>query len=322
MEYIPPGFTPNYRRAYSVFAYLIGAHNDGEFPYTEAAFARRPQDQLTTEVRQPNGLFYTTHMMRGLRDSTRAAQQIVKLHARWPEMFDPAKAARLSESQIQGRLEKCFENVPKHQHYAKAWKRNSELLAAWGGDIRNVYEGVTTEAEVRARIVNKQKYHLPPREQGFFGFQAKMCSLLTYFLMAEGHIPRISMSPPIDFHHMRIMVGTRILPLPPGRYSPRAVEKLADRVGRRYLDKHYEMDPVFFADLMFILSRDACARAVKEENPDWSNTKTVARYRRTCGNCPIEDKCHCTVRHESYYTKNEESSERVIHIVPRPRPPR
>ncbi len=306
MEYIPSGFTPDYRRAYSVFAHLIGARHEQNFPYTTEALARRPQEQVPPELRaNPNFLFYLTHMMRGMLTSDYAARQVVQLWRRRPDLFDPKAVTKLSESKVQYQLEQVFERVPKHQRYAEAWFRNSRLLLAWGGDIRNVYHEVTTEAEVRARVVNKRRYHLPPREQGFFCFQAKMCSLLTYFLMSEDHIPHISMSPPIDFHHMRAMVGTRIIPLPPGRYQPRAVERLADQVGRRYLDRFVEMNPVDFADLLFILSREGCSRAVKEESPDWSDERVLSQYHRTCGRCPIERHCTHTALQESYSTPRE-----------------
>lgn len=174
---------------------------------------------------------------------------------------------------------------------------------------------------MRQRVVNKRNYTLPPTKQGFFCFQAKMCSLLTYFLMDAGLIERVSMSPPIDFHHMRAMIGTGIIPLSPGRYSPRAVERLADLVGRRYLDRFHEMDPVHFADLLFVLSREGCARAVSTENPNWENQKLVSQYRRSCGRCPVEHTCHDTTLQESYYTKGE-VRQRVIHVIPRPKPPR
>jgi hypothetical protein len=323
MEYIPPGFTPNHRRGDSIFAHLIGASKDGDFPYTKTALERRPQDQVPDDLHSnANFWFYLTHMMRGMLKSDYAAQQVVRLYRQQPNLFLPDEVVKLSVYKVQKQLESVFGkgNVPKHQRYAEAWFRNSKLLLAWDSDIRNVYEGVTTEAEVRARIVNKRRYHLPPREQGFFCFKAKMCSLLTYFLMDARLIPRIRMSPPIDFHHMRAMIGTGIIPLPHGRYAPRAIERLADQVGRRYLDRNYEMDPVHFADLLFVLSREGCARAVSVEDPDWSDPKLQTQYRRSCGRCPVEHKCNDTALQESYYAKGE-SKQRVIHVVPRPRPP-
>jgi hypothetical protein len=283
MEYIPRGFSPNHRRGNSIFAHLIGASKDGDFPYTKSALERRPQDQVPPSLRRnANFWFYLCHLMRGMLKSDYAAQKVVVLYYKRPNLFIPEEVVRLSVYKIQKELEGVFGkgNVPKHQRYAEAWFRNSKLLLAWGGDIRTVYEGVTTEREVRDRVVNKRKYKLPPKEQGFFCFKEKMCSLLTYFLMDAGLIGSISMSPPIDFHHMRAMIGTGIIPLRHGRYSPRAVERLADQVGRRYLDHFPEMDPVRFADLLFVLSREGCARAVSVEDPDWHDEKVLDQYRR------------------------------------------
>ncbi len=321
VEYIPNGFKPNHRRADSIFAYLIGTYEDGDFPYTSATLTRRPQDQVPKELwANANFWFYLTHMMRGRLESHSAAANVVKLYKRRPDLFDPKLAAQLSEGEIHDQLEKEFGTLKKRQHHARAWHRNSELLLAWGGDIRNVYDGVTTEEEVRARIVNKRKYSLPPRERGFFCFQAKMCALLTYFLVGAGHIKRISMSPPMDFHHQRVMIGTGIIPLPVGRYYPKAIEQLADQVGRKYLDRNPGMNPVKFADLLFILSREGCFRAVTGTKVNWKDPKTVKKYQEGCGRCPIEHKCEKTADTKSYY--RDDGKTRVIDIVPRPRAPK
>lgn len=321
MEYIPNGFKPNHRRADSIFAYLIGAHEDGDFPYTSETLARRPQDQVPKELwSNANFWFYLTHMMRGRLESHSAAAKVVKLYERRPDLFDPESAALLSESKIHYQLEKEFGTLKKHQYHARAWYRNSKLLLAWGGNILNVYSDVTTEEEVRARVVNKRKYSLPPQEQGFFCFQAKMCALLTYFLMGAGLIKRISMSPPMDFHHQRVMIGTGIIPLPEGHYSPKAVERLADQVGRKYLDRNPGMDPVKFADLLFILSRESCFKAVVEPEVDWEDPSVIRKHQESCGRCPIEHKCEQTADWRSYYRDDKKT--RVIAIVPRPRAPK
>jgi hypothetical protein len=154
----------------------------------------------------------------------------------------------MTVEEIDVQLRRVFSSVPKWQRYGEAWQRNLEILLAWGGDILEVYRGCRTETEVRARVMNKLKYDLPLRGRDFYMFQEKMCSLLAYFLMAAELIPTIGISPPIDFHHMRVMVGTGMIDLPVGSYRPRQVAAAGDRIGQAYLNRFRRMDPVKFAD--------------------------------------------------------------------------
>lgn len=312
----------NQDRAVRLFARLIGEHRQDGFPYTLENMAKLPQHQVPPELwSNANFWFYLCHLMRGMLKSDYAAAQVVKLYRLAPELFDPVRAADMTGEEIDKELKRVFSRVPKWQRYGEAWQRNSEILLAWGGDILNVYRGARTEAAVRARIVNKRNYALPLKERGFFMFQAKMCSLLTIFLMTARLIPTIRVSPPIDFHHMRVMVGTGMIKLAPGAYRPERVAAAGDKIGRAYLDRFDRMHPVKFADLLFVLSREGCVRAVTDAEADWSDPNVLARYQRTCGRCPLEDECDYTVVTGDYYIRDGEPRPRVISVIPRPRPP-
>lgn len=311
----------NQDRAVRLFARLIGEHHREGFPYTPENMAKLPQHQVPSELwSNANFWFYLCHLMRGKLKSDYAAERVVRLYRLAPDLFDPKQAAVMTSEAIDGELKRVFSSVPKFQQYGEAWQRNSEILLAWGGDIRNVYRGVRTEAAVRERVVNKRDYTLSLKERGLYMFQAKMCSLLTIFLMGARLIPTIRMSPPIDFHHMRVMVGTGMIPLEPGAYRPGQVAAAGDKIGREYLDRFARMHPVKFADLLFVLSREGCVRAVTEPEADWSDPNVLARYRRTCGRCPLEDMCDHTVVTGDYYVRDGEPRPRVISVIPRPKP--
>ena len=312
----------NHGRANRYFARLIGELRKEEFPYTARNMGRRPQEQVPKELwNNANFWFYLCHLMRGMIKSDHAANQAVELYRLNPKLFDPSHAATLTAEEIDKELKRVFSSVPKWQRYGEAWQRNSEILLAWGGDILNVYKGVRTEAELRKRVVNKRDYNLPLKERGFYMFQVKMCSLLTYFLMCAGLIRTIRMSPPIDFHHMRVMIGTGMIELPSGQYRPEKITELGDQLGRAYLDRFPRMSPVMFADLLFVLSREGCVQAVTEPDPDWEDPEIWRRYQKGCGRCPLEDVCDKTIVTGDYYVRDGNPRSRFITVIPRPNPP-
>lgn len=313
----------NQERAVRIFSRLIVEHQNGEFPYTAGNMAKLPQAQVTVELRgNANFWFYLCHLMRGMIKSDYAATQVVQLYQLVPKLFEPKQAVTMTAEEIDVQLKRVFSSVPKWQRYGEAWQRNSEILLAWGGDILKVYRGCRTEAEVRARVMNKLKYDLPLKDRGFYMFQEKMCSLLTYFLMVAELIPTVRISPPIDFHHMRVMVGTGMIDLPVGSYRPSQVAAAGDRIGQTYLSRFRRMDPVKFADLLFVLSREGCARAVTEREVDWDDPAVGGRYQRSCGRCPLEDECHRTIVTDDYYVRDGRPRARAIRVIPRPKPPR
>lgn len=314
----------NWRRVYGNLALLIPAHREEGFPYWPEYLARVPH-RMVDLSRFPgltaNDVFYITHLQRGRVQSHMPTGRAVRLRETYPELFDPNQAMHLSATDIDERLRQVFGTVPPKQRYGESWQRNSEILVrGWGGDIRNVYDGVTTEVEVRARVMNKEKYDLPHREQGFYMFQAKMTALLTINLMQAGFVPRISMSFPVDFHHIRVLVSTGMIVLPDGVYHPEPLVKAGDQIGRAYLDRFTEMDPVVFSELLFVLSREGCARAIDDPDVDWGIPGMRERYEASCGRCPLEHRCKQTAVSREYY--RSDGKRRIIRIIPRPTPPR
>ncbi|QQR78388.1 MAG: hypothetical protein IPJ68_04910 [Candidatus Moraniibacteriota bacterium] len=314
----------NWKRVYGNFALLLDAYRRQEFPYQPEHLARVPHHMVDVQALPDwtaNDWFYTTHLLRGKVQSHMATARAIELRAKHPELFDPYEAAKFSAAEIDRRLEQVFGTVPPQQHYGEAWRRNSEILIAWGGDILAVYEGLTTEVEVRDRVMNKGDDTLPLRERGFYGFQEKMCALLTINLMQAGFIRRISMSFPVDFHHTRVLIGTGMFKLENGSYNPKSIMAAGDAIGRAYLDRFPGVDPVKFSELLFILSREGCRWANNEPETDWKDPATINRFRRSCAPCPLAFRCDQTVLTRDYYPEGKGSPRRIT-VVSRPKPPR
>lgn len=313
----------NWRRVCGNFALLIPAHRVQTFPYLPEFLERVPH-RMVDLTRIPdltaNDVFYITHLQRGRVQSHMPTGRAIKLRKTHPELFDPHQAVKLSAGDIDARLKQVFGTVPKRQRYGEAWQRNSEILIAWGGDILKVYEGAQTEAEVRARVMNKGNKKLPLREQGFYMFQEKMCALLTINLMQAGFISRISMSFPVDFHHVRALVSTGMIRIENGSYNPELLIKVGDQIGRAYLDRFPGMDPVVFSELLFVLSREGCVTAIDDPEVDWDDPVMKRRYWKSCGRCPLEHRCEQTAVSSEYYRKD--GQRRIIKIVSRPKPPK
>lgn len=314
----------NWKRVYGNFALLIPTREEQAFPYLPEYLSNVPHhmvDSRSVPDWSANDWFYVTHLLRGRVRSEMPAGRAIDFRRAHPELFDPWRAAKLSAAEIDERLKEIFGTVPSTQRYGEAWRRNSEsLITAWDGDILAVYEGVTIEAEVRARVVNKGNDKLPIRERGFYGFQEKMCALLTINLMQAGFIPRIRMSFPVDFHHLRALIGTGMIRLENGIYETKSLVKVGDRIGRSYLDRFPEVDPVMFSELLFVLSREGCRRAVVDPDADWNDSGVIRSYHQSCSRCPLEFRCDQTVASSEYYRKD--GGRRVIKVISRPKPPK
>lgn len=314
----------NWRRVWGNFALLIPTYQEASFPYLPEHLVRVPHrmvDLAQIPDLTANDVFLFTHLMRGKVQSHMVTTRAIQLRRNRPQLFHLERAARLSASTIDKYLQDVFGKVPPSQRYGEAWRRNCEiLLQGWDGDILNVFDGVETEEDVRARILNKGKYHLPYRDRGFYEFQEKMCALLAINLMHAGFIPRISMSFPVDFHHLRALIGTGMIQLENGTYDPEPLKKLGDQIGRKYLDRFPGMDPVVFSEFLFVLSREACVNAVTDPDVDWEDLKIQRQYRVSCSRCPLRHRCKQTVVAGEYYRKD--SGRRVIKVVDRPEPPK
>ncbi len=187
----------------------------GTFPYHIPDYL--PQNFIPDAIKESKLLcarfvFFLCLYMRGGIESMVATTQMVLMHAKHPELFDPYQAAELTEKEIAVRLQKYMgkwdlENISNY------WRENARLLVAhWEGNPLLLF-GAVKDYEGLATLMRNKKgggsYEI--NEQGFWGFQYKMVSMFCYFTIVLDLIPAREFPPPVDFHHFRIYFGTEIL---------------------------------------------------------------------------------------------------------------
>ncbi len=320
-------------QARRVFDVLVQTHRKHQYPYN---IARLPQDSIPKllrrdPLRHAQFIFFLCHFMRGTLDSAIVTRQLIALWYRYPWMFQPEEVVRHSQEEI-GRFLASVVNYHLSE-IAAFWLENAHrLLNRYRGDPRAIYKGVKTYKEVLRRVVYKRPLsskttrELFMIERGFLGFQGKMTSMLTYFLMDARIIKKIEGVPPaVDFHLLRVMVGNQILVVP--------IELLAAGVRYDQLYKHgveavmrymreTGVDAVTLGDALWILSTELCASApgnwslgrskgrpqkgVRKAPPravvlDPHNYKHVVAYERTCHHCPARHTCTLNSPSGPYY---------------------
>lgn len=319
------------RRAYAVIGAALDAYTSKRYPFQNIFL---PQDVLSARVRANAHLtalvlFYSCHYMRGTIKSNYALRKIVELQESTPELFVPAHACTLSHAQVRAHLHAM---IPyKSAEIATSWIENSRRLTLhWEGDPRVIFLRAKTTDELHRFVANRASVRLPTRtgnleEDGFLGFQKKMAGMLAYFLESCGLIAPFARetTPPVDFHHLRILVATRVIRFPE-RESARYEElrPLGEVVYTRYLHKT-KARMRELGDALWLISQRLCANSPVTETlngslvvPDWGNLATLRRYEHTCGSCPLEAHCAFAVQANAYYKRGYFELNR-----PRPKPP-
>ncbi len=218
----------------------------------------------------------------------------------------------------------------KLEEFANSWHENALALArSWGGDLRNVFWGVTEFEEAYRRI----DYKRAPEAVSFGGMRRKIFSLLTIWLQEKNLIPQFPGPIPVDFHAIRVLVSTGVIdkrafsPFAPrkaeqeslrGRLSLQITERVTDEVAlwsQRFCTKygfsHMDINPA-----VWVLSRELCVEQLQnfgQENQDGSlilidadelrrnSALWPAEYPDLCSHCPIESLCVRTLPNRPYY---------------------
>ncbi len=218
----------------------------------------------------------------------------------------------------------------KLEEFANSWYQNALALARhWGGDLRNVFWGVTEFEEAFRRI----DYKRAPTTVSFGGMRRKIFSLLVIWLQEKNLIPQFPGPIPVDFHAIRVLVSTGVIdakgftPFIPrkaeqeslrGRLALQITERVTDEIAlwsQRFCAKngfsHMDINPA-----VWVLSRELCAQQLQNsgrENSDGSVTLVDAKelqrnptlwpeeYRDACSRCPIESLCVRTLPNRPYY---------------------
>lgn len=327
-EVLPPtgeklNVVVNPDRVHKVLSALMEAYEENEFPYNLDA-VRLPHDPRHMPQNLPYGgsehamfLWNLCYYMRGGIKSVEAVKRLAKVYEAAPELFDSEFAAGLKPELVSGIL-KDF-GLGFQETVSKQWVENSrKLLEDWGGDPRLIFEGVGTYDEALSRIRNDG------RGGGFSGFQEKMTSMITYYLMDEDLIEPFIFPIPVDLHVMRVSIANRMVEFPgvPDGTNLYTDELLAT-LRKLYYDYAVEhgVNPLRLCDAVWLLSESQCGKhpgnvtlepmgrkhrkgrstVLVPQTVDPANPNQQAAYESSCRQCPVESSCAYTLPGKPYY---------------------
>ncbi len=317
-------------RAERVIGTLMKLYLAREFPYTlpDAQVPQIPEnlppDGFAGTRDHASYLFALCFYMRGGIKSDRAAKAVSALYLHFPEMFR-AEYARLLEPAVLVR--RLVENGLgfNAKEISRFWPENfKRLYTSWEGDPRRVFDGVASYEEICFRVRNpktrrrKTGLHGPT---GFLGFQEKMTSMLTYFLLEAGLIEPFLFPLPVDFHVLRLLIAHEIVQVEEnnnGNFFKGPVLEAIREFSVSYSAKH-NVDPLHLSEVLWCFSRSMCSkhpgnttryigprrgRSTKlvPKKITWS-IRLRATFVRTCGQCPIEATCRYNVAAAPYYVQ-------------------
>jgi hypothetical protein len=326
----------DYRRAHEVFALMLDRYQTGQHPFVNIE-TDLPQNLVAPWItadplRHARHLFAACYYMRGTVISSHAFRILNELHAEFPWLFNDEVLLFTTERDIKAALDTRIKW--QSSQISSFWLRNARVLhEEWGGDPRAIFAGNPSRHTLYRRIIG-QKYrhngkHVAHRHQGFDGFQKKMASMLAYFLAATGHIEPTPLSAPVDFHHLRIYLATRMIDGVGSEVRYERVKDLGIQLAE-YLQREFGLSQVEYGDIIWLWSLRSCGRAPYNqctaiEGPNgreirvpipvtWSEVQ-VAAHTRTCGHCTLADHCTFGVPAGVYYTSG------VFTLLPRTLPP-
>lgn len=301
-----------------------------------------PQDMwsLPKEPKEiANYFFFCSLAMRGGIISEDPFRWFNELLKRYPEMYDPAIVAKqwnpekiaktineitriILNGKGNGKKEAGVMGYKLDQH-SKNWFANAKVLhEKWGGDLRNVYWGVSDFEEAFRRIDYRSNRY------GFNGMRRKIFSLLTIWLQEKKLIDIFPTPLPVDFHCLRVLWVTEIIdireettPKAIKEHYPALMKYPSVRIGENFLDEitkwtqkflekkrisHLNINPA-----LWVLSRDLCARHIQNssrgdgkiffDEPDI--IKLSLNYQDPCNYCPVENFCTGAVPAAPYYRR-------------------
>lgn len=314
----------DFEQADLVFGRLLHAQEHKVFPYDQIVL---PQDFVPEAIKKDDVtharfLFYVCHYMRGTIKSDHAVTQLVKLWEYDPYLFHPHHARKRDTDELSRLLKRYIPYGATTVN--EAWVINSaRLVDHWGGDPRNIFKEVGNASDMYRLITNKKVRGKKPKngsdkEWGFIFFQEKMASMLAYFLMEAGLIESSTITPPVDFHLLRLMIATEVIKITEEsacetlRYehmSPLGIEVI-----QKYCDDN-DINMVTMGNALWPLSVGLCSQAPgnsmvnaqKEKKKaeslviNWNNPNHYESFMRSCGSCPLESVCKFNVPSGLYY---------------------
>jgi hypothetical protein len=309
-------------RVEQILTTLTNALEENSFPYNLDS-ARLAQDHRHLPESLEKGsrehamfLFTSCYYMRGGVKSIDAIKLLGGLYISHPELFSAELAKNIDPKSIEPMLKSS--GLGYQGTVSKQWVNNAVILdELWGGNPINIFDGVSTYDACVERIANKKD------NNGFWGFQEKMGSMITYYLMDEGMIPYFDFPPPIDLHLMRVSIANELVKfegygINDNLQSDALLATLRDAF-YQFAIKH-KVNVLRLADAVWLLSQTLCGEQpgnitlepLGRKNRDGHNTFLIAQpisihdkrqrqaYQRTCANCPIEKTCDWNVPGKYY----------------------
>ncbi len=332
----------NYSRARTVFEKMLARYVARQHPFQNLE-DDLPQTMVLDQVKSDPlrlalHLFFACKYMRGTVISSHAFRVLNAHQEDNPWLFQPELVAFASVRDVQAVL---GAKIPWQQaQVAELWRDNARVLNdEWKGDPRKIFRGASTKEDLYRRVMGPKYKEYESRPdgkrvrlgnpyQGFGGFQEKMTSMLAYFLEAMELIKPTALSAPVDFHHLRVYLATRMIEIDTDTVRYERVKMLGIELAER-LQKDFGLTQVQYGDIVWLWSIRSCrwsphnaSTATKDQNGKEVRTAVsvtwtagqIASHDKTCGRCQIADYCDFGIPPGRYYTTGV--FDRIVRTVP------
>lgn len=329
---------PNFARTKEVVDTLVPLLLNNQHPYDQPEFIL-PENPLHMpktpfeDARQEANFYLTACLWMRRTDSNKAMTDLGRMfdntRSNKIDPFDPNGAQELGVHAITGIVSR-YPQLRMIDTNAPGLIHNMQFLdARFGGDIRNAYADTDDFDEIVLRLKNSPHQADPSKYdqafgKGLYGFQEKMISMLTYYLIEADILPPFDYPPPIDQHLARLGAGTGSIRIVGEFKDKNIMNETLLGVGRDlYYDlslkhginpnhiaqalwlmgsKNCSMSPETFAN---VISKDGRSSVIEAYEPKYhkSGFDTIAYY-RTCGGCPLNTANNPLCTHTSQGKRN------------------
>ena len=323
----PHGMRPHFDRLDAIVDKLIAERKAERFPYhlDEAQLPQAPQNMPPSlergGVEHAMFLMNTCYYMRGGIKSVAAFRSLSALYEQQPDLFDAHRAQSMSPDFVQGHLAAFGLNY-KSAEVSKSWIENSRrMVETYDGDPRKIFRGDIDYDELLSRIRNQDG-------RGFIGFQKKMASMLSYYLMSDGLVPYRDYPLPVDFHVLRVSAANGIVTFDrPAENGNILSDDVLDMLREMYRDYSvtHNVSQLDVCDAVWSLSAAVCGKQpgniwlepdkangrsgrstlIHPLKIDLNDPRQQRMYRDSCGLCPLEETCQTNYPSKPYYVAGE-----------------
>jgi len=317
---------PHFDRLDEIVGVLLEARANNEFPYSHEA-ANLPQNERNMPPELPRGgrehanfLWATCYYMRGGIKSTSAFAGLSELYVQEPELFDPHTAMGDDPSRVTELLKSKGLSFSSST-IGPAWVENARrMVERYEGDPRNIFRGTTDYSELLSKMKNNG------RGKGFVGFQEKMVSMITYYLMDSELIPYFDFPLPVDFHVLRVSAANEIITF---ENTPESGDIYSEQTLAMLRNMYHDfsvthgISQLDVCNAVWSLSSAICGsqpgnimlepgdRNKREGRSthiiplpiDTNSPAQIRAYERSCGLCPLEQTCQHNMPSKEYYVR-------------------